>query len=497
MTHETNRSMVTLAMMVGILLTAIDTTVVSTAMPRIVANLSGINLLSWVFAIYTLTTTITTPIYGKLADLFGRKVVFSVGVVVFLLGSMLSGASQSMIQLILFRALQGIGAGAVMPVTFTIIGDMYPGEQRARMQGVFSSVWGIAGILGPLMGGFFVDYWSWRWIFYINLPVGIVSLLLVLFYLHENFERRPHKIDYWGAAFFTVGVSSLLYALLNGGQAYAWNSPVIFGLFALTAVALLVFFKVESSVQEPMLPLSLFGLRVIAVANVASFLSSGVLIASNVYLPMWIQSVLDHSATRSGLTLMPMSIGWPIASTIGGRLMYKVGSKAISVVGGALILLGCIWLITIHIHSPYWYLIAIMVIIGLGMGFSMTPFTVLIQAAVPWRLRGAATASNSLMRTLGQTVGIAVYGTWFNDAIIRQTRVQFGQGGGPSNLSGFLSLGDTTTPVPPELLHTVHVILSDALHGVYVAVLGTAVLTLIAILFLPLHKNAVKQQVTE
>lgn len=490
--------MVTAAMMVAILLVAIDVTVVSTAMPTIVSDLSGINLLSWVFAIYTLTTSVTTPIYGKLADLYGRKTIFSIGVVLFLLGSILSGASQTMMQLIWFRALQGIGAGAVMPITFTIIGDLFSGEERAKMQGLFSSVWGIAGILGPLVGGFFVDYGSWRWIFYINVPIGIISLVLVWFNLHESFERRSHKVDFLGAALFTVSISSLLYALLNGGKPnFAWTSVNILGLFAITVVGLILFVVVELKAKEPMLPLTLFKMRIIAVSNVASFLASAVLIASNVYLPMWIQSILGHSATSSGLTLMPMSIGWPIAATIGGRLMYKVGSKSISVLGGILIVAGCVWLSFVGLHTPYWYLVVIMVVIGLGMGFSMTPFTVLIQASVPWRLRGSATASNTFMRSLGQTMGVAIYGTWFNNAVTQHVKTQFASGQPPKNFSKLLTPGAAIDHVPKEVLTAVHTVLSQSLHTVFVVVMATSVITLLSILFLPLHKTVMQHQVTE
>jgi EmrB/QacA subfamily drug resistance transporter len=498
MNRQTNRPMVTVAMMVAILLVAIDVTVVSTAMPRIVADLSGIALFSWVFAIYTLTASVTTPIYGKLADLYGRKIIFTIGVVLFLLGSILSGASQTMMQLIIFRALQGVGAGAVMPITFTIIGDLFTGEERAKMQGVFSSVWGIAGILGPLVGGFFVDYGSWRWIFYINVPVGIVSLILVWMNLHERFERRQHKVDYLGATLFTVSISSLLYALLNGGQPnYAWTSATILTLFAVAVIGTVLFFVVEARASEPMLPLTLFKMRVIAISNLASFLASAVLIATNVYLPMWIQSILGHSATSSGLTLMPMSIGWPLAATIGGRLMYKVGSKSISVLGGILIVAGCVWLSLLGVNTPFWHLVAIMVVIGLGMGFSMTPFTVLIQASVPWRLRGSATASNTFMRSLGQTMGVAIYGTWFNQAVTTNVKAQFGTGQPPADFSKLLSPGATTLHVPKQVLEAVQTVLSHSLHTVFMVVLGTSILTLLSIFLLPLHKTVMQHQVTE
>jgi MFS family permease len=242
-------------------------------------------------------------------------------------GSMLSGDAHTMTQLIWFRAFQGIGAGAILPLTFTIIGDLYPSEQRAKMQGVFSSVWGIAGLLGPLVGGFFVDQISWRWIFYINLPVGLVSLVLITVFFHETVElKKDRKIDYLGAITFTIGISTLLYALLNAGpgQKYACNLTAIYTLFAVAVVFIVLFGYIETKVGEPMLPPSLFKIPVILVSNLIGFLASAVLIGVNVYLPMWIQTILGHSATSSGLTLMPMSIAWPLGATFAGRYMYKI-----------------------------------------------------------------------------------------------------------------------------------------------------------------------------
>ncbi|MFT8363302.1 MAG: MDR family MFS transporter [Sporolactobacillus sp.] len=470
----TNRKMVTIAMLVAILLVAIDVTVVSTATPRIVRDLNGLNLISWVFAIYTLTTSVTTPIYGKMADLFGRKRIFIFGVVVFIGGSALSGVAQTMTQLILFRALQGIGAGAVMPLTFTIIGDLYPGEQRAKMQGVFSSVWGVAGLLGPLVGGFFVDQLTWRWIFFINLPIGLVSLFLIAVFLHENLEaKKKHSIDYLGALLFTLALSPLLYALLNAGkgQKYAWNSAPIYLLIGFSILCFVLFAFVEMRAKEPMLPPTLFKIPIIIVSNVITLLASGIVIGLNVYLPMWIQTILDKSATSSGLTLMPLSIAWPLGATLAGRYLYRIGSKFTSLIGVCLVVLGTAWLSTISLGSPYWFIIGVMIITGLGMGYTLTPTTVLIQSAVGWKMRGAATASNTLMRSVGQTIGIAVFGTVFNNALSAYAAQH------PS---------DAGTVSAATLAHGIHLVFMIALF--------VAIVLLLVAFFLPSHNKIVEQQ---
>lgn len=492
MEKTTNRRMVSAAIMVSMLLVALDTTIVTTAMPHIVKQLSGLKLISWVFAIYLLTTAITTPIYGKLADMFGRKPIFLFGIVLFVIGSMLSGAAQSMLQLIWFRAFQGLGAGAVIPLSITIFGDIYTGEERGRMQGLVSSVWAFAGLLGPLAGGLFVDYVSWRWIFYINVPVGIAATMLIISFLHESQSEHSRKnIDYLGAALFTVAMGSLLYALISGGEAYAWNSPTIIALFTVAFVFLGIFLAVEAKAKNPMLPLSIFKIRVIAISNIVGFVASSVLIGVNVYLPIWIQVLLGHSATSSGLVLMPMSLAWPLASTLAGRYMYRIGSKVTVVFGTALISIGSAWLLFVNTASPYWFFVGIIILIGFGMGASSTPLIVLIQSAVRWNLRGVATASNSLTRTLGQTVGIAVLGTAFNNSLNSYVQTHLPGGWQGRDISN--ALMSASTNIPPGILEQLRSGMAHSLHLLFILIFALAIATLLLSIILPSHKEILAQ----
>ncbi|MGH2542970.1 MAG: MFS transporter, partial [Ardenticatenaceae bacterium] len=304
-------TIVTVALMMGLFLASLELTVVSTAMPTIVAQLGGLQIYSWVFSIYMLTSTTTVPLFGRLSDTYGRKPVYLAGVFLFLLGSALSGQANSMGQLVLFRAVQGLGAGAVLPITFTIIGDIYTLEQRARMQGFFASVWGFSSIVGPLVGGFLVDNSSWRWIFYLNIPFGLLAVTLVMLALVEPVQERERaRLDFVGAALLTGGVLLLLYALVQGGSAYPWGDPRILGLFALGSAMLVAFVWVERRVAYPIIPLSLFEDRLFATASAHGFLAGLAVFGLMAYLPLFVQGVLGTSATRAGATLTPMVLSW-------------------------------------------------------------------------------------------------------------------------------------------------------------------------------------------
>jgi len=486
----TNRRNVTIAVMVATFLTAMDSTVVSTAMPTIVSDLGGIRLISWVFAVYLLSSSVTAPIWGKLSDLFGRKVIFQIGTALFLLGSVLSGTAHSMDQLIWFRAFQGIGGGAVFPITLTIIGDLYQLKERARIQGLFSAIWGIAGILGPLVGGFFVDVLSWQWIFYINLPVGIVSMVLIGVFLREEFAKKKHKIDYAGAITFAVSMTALLYALLTGGQnGVAWSSAQEIFLFVMSGILLMLFFWIEARSSEPMLPLQLFRQRAIVMSNLASLFASGVMIGLSVYLPLWIQGILGHSATSAGLTLTPMSIGWPLGATLCGRIMFRLSPRWTSVVGASCLLVSAGWLALIGPTTPYVSLIVIMLLIGFGFGFVMTVFTVLVQSAVGWNLRGAATASNQFVRSLGQTLGVAGFGTWFNFQLLHPAegiKVQsLSHVAVSPDLFNKLVNPAFAEHLPLAVLVMLRSILANALHSVFVILFVLSAVCFLVVWTLP------------
>lgn len=403
------RSMVTVAVMVATFLTAMDMSVVNTAIPTIVGSLGGVELFSWLISAYLLTSAATVPIYGKLADLYGRKRVFVTATLLFLAGSALSGQAHSMAQLIAYRALQGLGAGGVQPITATIIGDIFSLRERARMQGLFSGVWGVSAIIGPAVGGFLVDALSWRWIFYVNLPLGVAAVLLVARFLEEpsRVRRRP-PVDVAGPVTLVAAVVALLLALTLLGQGQAASPGPAVALLAASAAAGAAFVAAERRAAEPMLPFDLFRNPIVLVASLVGLLSGAAMTGMTTFVPMFVQGVQLGTAATAGSVVAPMSVGWPLGSILCGRVVLRSGYRRMVVLGMLLDLAASLLALGLHAGTPLAFTVALMVVMGLGLGFSSTALLIGVQSSVPWGRRGVATALNQFVRNLGSTVGVAV-----------------------------------------------------------------------------------------
>lgn len=483
---------VTIALMLGMFLAALDTTIVGTAMPSIVGKLGGITLYSWVFSIYLLTSTTTVPIYGKLADLYGRKPIFLVGSALFLLGSAASGASQSMIQLIVFRAIQGLGAGAVLPIVLTIIGDIFDLEERASVQGLFSGVWGLSSIVGPTLGGVIVDHFTWRWVFYINIPFGLLSCVLLIFSLKENVERKKPHLDYIGTLALTGGVVALLFALLQGGTTWAWDSLPSIGLFAATIILLVAFIWQEQRAPEPILPLTLFNNPIIAISSIGGVVLGVILFGITSYVPLFAQGVQGGTATSAGLTLVPMLLAWPVAGTLSSRIVIRYGYRLIAGAGALMTAVGLVMVVLFNVQTSYLFIVVSMILIGAGLGFSSTAYILSVQNAVPWKLRGVATASTQFVRTMGGTIGVAVMGTILNAQMAARFAPIFAHFAdavahlprsiAPANV---LLTPEVRNALPSALLGQLQVALSQSLFWVYAVMLLLALLALVAMFWLP------------
>ncbi|MBP1992765.1 MDR family MFS transporter [Paenibacillus eucommiae] len=481
MNKQTNRLYVTIGIFVVTLLAAIEGTIVNTAIPTIVSQLGGIKSISWVISIYLLTAAVTTPIYGKLADLYGRKNILSVGIILFLIGAVLAGSAQTMGQLIGYRAFQGIGAGAILTLTFTIVGDLYTNEERGKIQGMISGVWGVAGVLGPMTGGFLVDFVSWRWIFYMNLPFGIVALLLIGIFLRENLntEKKKLHIDYGGAITFTISMTTLMYALLTGGSTYAWQSPEMLGFFIIIVLSFAAFIYFETKSPDPMLPFSLFRNRMLAISFMNGFFLSVILAGITFYTPIWMQGILGTGATGAGFALIPLSLTWPFGALLGGRLATSKGSRTTAILGNFILLIGFIALTFLSESSPLSYLYTIMGIVGFGFGISLTVFTLSIQSAVNWNLRGAANGANNFIRGLGQTMGVACLAILFNSSISNFLSRNPGL-----DMNKMLNAADIQS-FPMALVADMRATLSSGLNHIFIVLAFISVLALLSPLFLP------------
>lgn len=478
---QTHRPATVVALMLALFIAAMEMTVVSTAMPTVVGDLGGIGVYSWVFTVYMLTATLTVPVYGKLADLYGRKPILLSGVVLFLVGSAASGQAQSIEQLIAFRALQGLGAGAMQPMAMTIVGDLFDLEQRARMQGLFGAVWAMAGIVGPLLGGLIVDALSWRWVFYINIPAGLLCMAVLSTAYHEQIERRKRTLDVAGTLLLTAAMVLLLLGSSGGAPSAVLLAPAL--------ALLVVFIYVERRAPEPMLPIDLFSRRVMAVATGLGMLLGGAMMAIVTFVPLQVQAILGGSAQEAGTALTPMLVGWPLASALSGRLLVRVGFRP-------LILSGLIVVVTTSLAlalslSPTMSIDALRLAtgcFGVGMGLANTALIIAVQTSVDWGQRGVATASTIFFRTIGGTLAVGALG----GIIARELGATPGV---PAEAANAL-LGPTHGhELAPQVLSSLAEALENGLHTAFWAIFGLTVVALgVGLLFPHLPTRAPEEQ---
>ncbi|MFI1460452.1 MDR family MFS transporter [Nocardia carnea] len=433
-------------------LIALDSTIIATAVLSITASLGGFAQFPWLFSIYLLAQAVTVPIYGKVADMVGRKPVILFGIAVFALGSLLCGLAGNMMWLIVFRGIQGIGAGAIQPMTMTIAGDIYTLAERAKAQGYIAGVWALSSVAGPLLGGVFADHLGWRWIFLINIPLSAWAAWMLSRHFTETVPRQRTRLDYSGAILLTTGAGAIILGLLEGGRSWAWDSPAGIGIFAGGAAALVAFVLVERRAANPILPLWLFTRRVVVASSVISLLVGALLLGLTSYVPTFTQGVLGASALVGGLTVGALTLGWPISASQSGRVYLRIGFRFTAVLGGIIATIGASATLFIDTESSIGQIAATCFLIGLGMGLVASPTLIAAQTATSWHERGVVTSANMFARSIGSAVGVAVFGALVNSRI-----------------------GDAAVPAPEALAEGVHLVFVAVLV-MTVAIVGAGAL---------------------
>lgn len=488
MTKKTKLAPVVIGLLLGILIASLDNTITSTAMGTIIADLGGFDKFVWVTSAYLVAEMAGMPIFGKLSDMYGRKRFFVFGIILFLFGSILCGMAQNIIQLSIFRAIQGIGGSALMPIAFTIVWDVFPMKLRAKMGGIFGAVFGLSSIFGPLLGGLITEHINWRWIFYINLPLGVIALVLIISFYKETAHHEKQRIDWWGALTLVGSIVSLMFALELGGNNYAWTSTQIIGLFAGFIVLLAIFLFVETRASDPIISFNMFKKRLFITSNMIGVFYGGAFIAATIYIPIFIQGVLGGSAINSGLVLLPMMLGTTVTAPLGGLLATKTSYRNI-MAGSTLVLFLGIFLLSLLTKDSTRLMVTIdMVIVGLGTGAS---FSVLSMSAIHHfgsRQRGAASSTNAFLRSLGMTVGITIFGVIqrnFFTAKLKEVFKGFGSMKQMANLSdphAMLS-PETRTQIPPAILHKISAAMASSIaHTFFWAMIPVAVALIFVLL---------------
>ncbi|MEH6937471.1 MDR family MFS transporter [Bacillus sp. JJ664] len=492
--RETKLVPVMIALLLGIFFASLDNTIVSTAMPTMLKDLGGYDQFVWVTSAYLVTEMAGMPIFGKLSDMYGRKRFFMLGIILFLLGSILCGTAQSIVQLSIYRAIQGIGGSALMPIAFSIIWDVFPVEKRGKMSGIFGAVFGLSSVLGPLIGAYITDYIDWRFIFYINIPFGLLTLGLISFYYKESTNHQKQQIDWWGATTFVISIVSLMFALELGGKEYAWDSIQILGLFGAFAFFFILFLIIERKVPEPIISFEMFKMRLFAASNFVGLFYGAAFIAATIYIPIFIQFVQGGTATNSGLVLLPMMVSVSISAAFGGALANKTSYRNLMAGSVVLLLAGILCLGTLSPDTTKFQIVLYMIIVGLGVGVS---FSVLGMAAMHHfdnENRGSASSTNSFLRALGMTVGITVFGVIQRNVFSDKISSALGNSGAPQNLD----INQALTPeaskmIPAPVLEKISEVFATSIAHTFLWTLIPVGLAMISIFLMGNEKLSNKE----
>ena len=493
---------VTAGVMTGMFIAALEATVVGTAMPTVISSLGGLSQYSWVFSAYLVTSTVTVPVWGKLSDLYGRRLLYQIGIAIFLIGTLLSGLSTSMTQLIVFRAIQGLGAGALIPLGMTIIGDIFTLQERARMQAYFSGVWGFSSVIGPVIGGFITDNISWRWVFFINLPVGVIAALIIGLALKEPKQRENPSIDYLGAGLLMTAISLLMLATIEGGTSIqTLFAPINLLIFGVAVILLLLFFRVEKRARNPIIPFNLFQNRTVSVSVGAGFLAGVAMFGAISFIPLFAQGALGATATEAGSLLTPLMLSWVLMSVVGGRLLLNVGYRNITIIGFIILSTGFVFLALFQRNTDRFWLYIDLVLIGAGLGLTMLTLLIAVQQAVERTQLGVATSLNQFSRAIGGAFGVAIMGAVLTAGLAAQLNYAAQTGKGGLNVEQAAALAGNPNALidpqgranmPKETFEILQTAMANSIHNVFWLGACFSALALMVAFLLPGQNNSEK-----